>query len=246
MSDSNLWRGLGSAAQKALRTRDYAKRDLARQIAEDGVEASLLAAADRDDPVISQAWIPGVEIFSRAVHPQRHRGFFGEFARRDEGVLGRIGLWPRQWATARMYAQTAKGFHVHPPAIPADTEPAKWFARLFPAHGEDYSLRPYDEEQWDAMFFVQGSVEMILRDVRAGLPPRTMRFLVEGDNHRGPNNVGVVIPAGVAHALRAESSEDVIMVYGTSTAFRPEFEGRIASEVETAGLPAEWQAFLQA
>ena len=44
----------------------------------------------------------------------------------------------------------------------------------------------------------------------------------------------VVIPPGVAHAIRVEGSEDVIMVYGTSTSFRPEFEGRIASEIETA------------
>ena len=34
------------------------------------------------------------------------------------------------------------------------------------------------------------------------------------------------------------------MVYGTSTSFRPEFEGRIASEVETAELPESWQRFL--
>jgi hypothetical protein len=36
----------------------------------------------------------------------------------------------------------------------------------------------------------------------------------------------------------------VIMVYGTSTTFHPEFEGRTASEVETASLPKSWQAFL--
>ena len=60
----------------------------------------------------------------------------------------------------------------------------------------------------------------------------------------GGNNAGIVIPAGVAHAIRAEGSEDVIMVYGTSTAFRPEFEGRISSEIETAVLPESWQRFL--
>ena len=94
------------------------------------------------------------------------------------------------------------------------------------------------------MFFVQGVAEMILRDVRAGMPTRTMRFFVEGDNHPGANNVGIVVPAGVAHAIRGEGSEDLIMVYGTSTAFRPEFEGRIASDVETAMLPESWQRFL--
>ncbi|MDQ6623024.1 MAG: hypothetical protein M3Y86_06005, partial [Verrucomicrobiota bacterium] len=82
------------------------------------------------------------------------------------------------------------------------------------------------------------------REARAGMPPRTMRFIVEGDDHRGPNNVGVIIPPGVAHALRAEGSNDLIMVYGTSTSFRPEFEGRIASDVETAQLPDSWQRFL--
>jgi hypothetical protein len=34
------------------------------------------------------------------------------------------------------------------------------------------------------------------------------------------------------------------MAYGTSMVFRPEFEGRIASEVETAVLPESWRKFL--
>ena len=109
---------------------------------------------------------------------------------------------------------------------------------------QNYSLRPYDREQWDVMFFLQGRIEMILRDVRAGLSGRIMRFSVDGDNLRGRNNVGVVIPPGVAHAVRVEGSEDVIMVYGTSTIFHPEFEGRIGSEVETAELPESWKNFL--
>ena len=71
-----------------------------------------------------------------------------------------------------------------------------------------------------------------------------MRFFADGDNHRGNNNVGIVIPPGVAHAIRAEGSEDVIMVYGTSTVFHSEFEGRIASEIETAELPEFWERFL--
>ena len=94
------------------------------------------------------------------------------------------------------------------------------------------------------MFFVQGRAEMILREARAGLPVRTMRFFIDGDEHRGPNNVAVVIPPGVAHAIRVEGSEDLIMVYGTSTSFQAEFEGRIASDVETAALPDSWQKFL--
>jgi dTDP-4-dehydrorhamnose 3,5-epimerase-like enzyme len=94
------------------------------------------------------------------------------------------------------------------------------------------------------MFFLQGRAEVFLRDVRAGLPARNMRFFVDGDNHRSRNNVGIVIPPGVAHAMRAEGSEDVIIVYGTSTTFQPDFEGRIASEIETAELPASWRKFL--
>ena len=76
------------------------------------------------------------------------------------------------------------------------------------------------------------------------MPGRPMRFFIDGDNHRSRNNVGIVIPPGVAHAIRVEGSEDAIMVYGTSTTFQPEFEGRIASEVETAELPDSWQKFL--
>ncbi len=94
------------------------------------------------------------------------------------------------------------------------------------------------------MFFVQGTVEMLLVDERAGMERRLMRLLADGDDHRGPNNVGIVIPAGVAHALRAEGARDVIMVYGTSTTFDPAFEGRIVSEVESAPLPPEWEKYL--
>jgi dTDP-4-dehydrorhamnose 3,5-epimerase-like enzyme len=247
MSDqeNELWRGLAPEAQVALVTRDYRIKTFASQVGESGIEAGRLAAADRTLPEVGATWIPGVEIFARTVHPQRHRGIFGEFARRDEGRLSEIALWPQQWATARMFAQTAKGFHVHPPSIPKDTQPAEWLRWLFLEEPKNYAMRRYEQEQWDVMFFVQGVAEMILCDVRAGLPKRTMRFLIDGDNHRGANNVAVVIPPGVAHAIRAEGSEDVIMVYGTSTPFRPEFEGRIASDVETATLPKSWQKFLK-
>ncbi len=224
--------------------RDYGAPSLAQRISTVGIEAGQLAQANRADPEVGQAWIPGVEVFARAIHSQRHRGLFGEFARRAEGPLAKIGLWPQQWSAARMFAQTAKGFHVHPPSIPADSLPNEWFERLFVAEPENYSLRPYEQEQWDVMFFVQGRAEMILREARAGLPLRTMRLFIDGDEHRGPNNAAVVIPAGVAHAIRVEGSDDLIMVYGTSTSFQAEFEGRIASDVETAQLPESWQKFL--
>jgi dTDP-4-dehydrorhamnose 3,5-epimerase-like enzyme len=242
--DKNLWVGLSDSAQAALSSRNYKAGSLPQRLAQNGVDAGEIASLDPRKPEAKKVWIPGVEIFARQIHPQRHRGVFGEFARRDEGVLAKIGFWPAQWATARMFAGSAKGFHIHPPAIPAETSAQKWLRRLFALEPTNYSLRRYDEEQWDVMFFVQGRAEMILRDARAGLPARTMRFFVDGDNHRGPNNVGIVVPPGVAHAIRVEGSEDVIMVYGTSTIFRPEFEGRIASEVETAALPESWRKFL--
>jgi dTDP-4-dehydrorhamnose 3,5-epimerase-like enzyme len=239
-----LWHGLNRAVEKALRPRDYSGQSLAQRIGGVGVDAGELVTADRTDRDIKETWIPGVEAFLRTIYSQRHRGMFGEFVRRDEGLLAQIGLWPMQWATARMFARTAKGFHIHPPSIPEGWVAADWFKKLFIDEPQNYSLRRYEREQWDVMFFVQGIAEMILREARAGLPIRTMHFFVAGDNHRGPNNVGVVVPAGVAHAIRAEGSEDVIMIYGTSTSFRPEFEGRIASEIETATLPESWQAFL--
>jgi dTDP-4-dehydrorhamnose 3,5-epimerase-like enzyme len=243
--DKKLWQGLTADAQQALVLRDYAPQSFSERLAGSGTEAGKLAAADRAQAEVREAWIPGVEIFARTVFYQRHRGVFGEFGRRDEGALQRIGFWPAQWATARMFAQTAKGFHVHPPSIPEGTKPDAWMRRLFLDEPENYALRRYAEEQWDVMFFVQGVAEIILRDVRAGLPTRTMRFFIDGDNRPGANNVGIVIPPGVAHAIRVEGSEDGIMVYGTSTSFHPEFEGRIGSEIETATLPESWERFLK-
>jgi dTDP-4-dehydrorhamnose 3,5-epimerase-like enzyme len=241
----DLWAGLNKRARAGLVARNYSDGSIEDRVGRTGVTAAELAGLDRANKDIAKIWIPGVEIFQRKVHHQRHRGLFGEFVRKDEAVLARIGLWPKQWAAARMFPQTAKGFHIHPPSIPEGSSPAEWHKRLFLNEPENYRARRYEHEQWDVMFFVQGRLEMFLRDVRDGLESRTMRFYIEGDNHPGPNNVGVVIPPGVAHALRVEGSEDAIMVYGTSTSFHPEFEGRIASEVETAGLPESWARFLK-
>ena len=242
--ETKLWRGLSTTARRALSARDYKTPTLAERLSTTGIDVDELVAADKTKGELKEAWIPGVEIFSRKIHAQRYRGVFGELARRDEGILAGIGLWPAQWAAARMFARTAKGFHLHPPNIPEGKTEKNWLQKLFVDEPQNYSLRPYDREQWDVIFFVQGVAEMILRECRAGLPLRTMRFFVDGDNYRGRNNVGIVIPPGVAHAIRVEGSEDVIMVYGTSTSFHPEFEGRIASEIETAALPEAWQKFL--
>ena len=242
--DKNLWQGIDSAVHHAVTPRDYHTASFAQELAQRGVDAGELVSDNKDQSGMKEAWIPGVEIFARKIHAQRHRGCFGEFVRRDEGILARIGLWPKQWSAARMFTATAKGFHVHPPSLPESAAAPAWLRRLFVDEPENYSLRRYDEEQWDVMFFLQGRVDMILCDIRAGLPRRVMRFFVDGDNHRSDNNVGVVIPPGVAHAIRTEGAEDVIMVYGTSTIFHPEFEGRIASELESAELPEAWRNFL--
>ncbi|MGI9114441.1 MAG: hypothetical protein DLM52_07110 [Chthoniobacterales bacterium] len=239
MSKENLWRGLQPEAVSSLSTRDYAAPSLAERLASSGLEAGQVVAK-RDE--LPAEWIPGVEIFARSIHSQRHRGVFGEFVRQNEGALADSKLWPAQWAAARMFAHTAKGFHVHPPFVPEGKDAAQWMEQLF--GGAPSAVPLYEREQWDIMFFVQGRVELILRDVRSGLPARTMRLFIDGDNHRGPNNAGVIIPPGVAHALRVEGNEDAIMVYGTSTVFHPEFEGRIASEIETAELPDSWRGFL--
>src|SRR6266496_2512151 len=205
--EKNLWQGVESSAQTALGTRDYATRSLAQELSEREIDAGELTATDQKRADINEAWIPGVEIFSRKIHPQRHRGLFGEFVRRDEGILAQIGFWPKQWSAARMFTRTAKGFHVHPPSIPEDTTAADWLRRLFIDEPDNYSLRRYNDEQWDVMFFLQGRAEIILCDVRVGFPRRIMRFFVDGDNHRSSNNVGIVVPPGVAHAIRAEGSE---------------------------------------
>ncbi len=238
---SDLWHALNPEARAQLAQRDYSQRSPAERLSTTGIEAGELISRR---PELAEVWIPGVELFSRRIFPQRHRGFFGELARMEDGTLAAIGMWPRQWATARMFAGTAKGFHIHPPSIPEGTTPEAWFRRLFIDEPANFSLRRYELEQWDVMFFVQGNIEMLLVDERPGFPRCVMRFIIEGDDQRGPNNAGVVIPPGVAHALRAEGSSDVITVYGTSTKFAPEAEGRIAAGVESAPLPEEWAAYL--
>ena len=240
---NELWHGLNPSARAMLGQRDYSQKSPAESLGTTGMTAGDAIARRAE---LSAVWIPGVEIFARRIFPQRHRGFFGEFARMGEGPLHAIGMWPRQWATARMFAGTAKGFHIHPPHIPAGITPDAWFRQLFVEEPRNFSLRPYDREQWDVMFFVQGNVEMLLVDERAGMPRKVMRFTIEGDDQRGSNNAGIVIPAGVAHALRAEGARDAVMVYGTTTQFDPEFEGRIADSVERAPLPADWQSYLDA
>jgi dTDP-4-dehydrorhamnose 3,5-epimerase-like enzyme len=241
--ENQRWIGLRAEAQDQLEMRQYARAPLAERLRTIGVEAGEIVGGP--SPELTEAWIPGVEIFARRVFQQRHRGYFAEFARQDDPTsrLHQIGMWPKQWATALMDAGTAKGFHIHPPHIPDGVSAEAWFQRLFINEPGNFSLRPYAQEQWDAMFFIRGVCEMFLIDERVGLPRRKMRFIIEGDQRPGSNNVGVIIPAGVAHSLRSASSEDVIMVYGTSTQFDPANEGRLCSEVEQCPVPEPWQTY---
>lgn len=236
------WRGLRASARGRLETRDYSKASLAERIATVGVGGGEAIVGKND---LRDEWIPGVEIFSRRVFQQKGRGYFSELGRLNEGILHQIGIKPKQWASALMHRDSAKGFHIHPPYIPEGVNEAEWFQRLYVDAPEDYTQRPYDREQWDVMFFLTGICEMILTDERDGMPKRTLRISIAGDSLPGPDNVAVVIPPGVAHALRSIGQQDLIMVYGTSTPFNPDWEGRIESSIENAPLPSDWTFYLE-
>lgn len=238
---NNTWRGVRAAAKERLEARDYSKGVLARRLATGGADVSELLQGRAE---LTDAWIPGVEIFPRRVFQQKGRGYFSELTRLNEGTLDRVGLAPKQWASALMHRDSAKGFHIHPPHVPEDDSAERWFRDLFVENPEDFSRRPYGLEQWDVMFFLTGICEMILVDEREGLTRRIMRFTIHGDGKPGANNAAVVIPPGVAHALRSIGNEDLIMVYGTSTTFNPDWEGRIESGIEAAPLPPDWEAYL--
>ncbi len=235
------WQGLKDSARARLETRDYSKGELSVRIATDGVGVGE-AMQGRDE--LADAWIPGVEIFPRRVFQQKGRGYFSELTRLNEGVLDRIGLSPRQWASALMHRDSAKGFHIHPPHVPEGVPAGDWFRDLYVENPGDHARRPYDREQWDVMFFLTGICEMILVDEREGLPRRIMRFTISGDSKPGSENAAVVIPPGVGHALRSIGTDDLIMVYGTSTTFNPDWEGRIGSAIENSTLPPDWADYL--
>ena len=126
---------------------------------------------------IGDAWIPGVEIFPRrdlsAAAPRLLRRIRARRAKACSGrsASGRSNGPPRASSPARPKASTFTR-RTSPPA----PTPEAWFRRLFIDEPANYALRPYDREQWDAMFFLQGNVEMILVDERAGLPRRRHAF----------------------------------------------------------------------
>lgn len=241
--NEDRWKGLRDSARASLETRDYSKAELGTRLSSTGVSGGELISGRES---LGEHWVPGVEVFKRQVYQQKGRGYFGELTRLNEGILNEIGIVPKQWASALMHRDSAKGFHIHPPFIPEGVDPADWFKRLFVDSPKDYALRNYDKEQWDVMFMLSGMCEMILVDERAGMERRIMRFTIFGDSRPGPDNVAVVIPPGVAHALRSIGNEDLVMVYGTSTSFNPDWEGRIESDVENAPLHADWIDYLGA
>jgi dTDP-4-dehydrorhamnose 3,5-epimerase-like enzyme len=239
---SPKWSAIRAEARKHLEQRDYSAVPFHQKVQIHGVAANELLRLAPDDPICAELWIPGAELIPIKSHHQRNRGSFAELGRETEGALAKIGLWPKQWSTATMFAGTAKGFHVHPPFVPEKQTPEAWFKRLYLS--KKAADRPYDREQWDVMYFLNGSIEILLVDERAGLPRRVWRLYIQGYNRPGPDNVALVIPPGVAHALRAEGREDLFMVYGSTTLFDPENEGRIASRIEQPLLPKDWKAYL--
>ncbi|NNC87281.1 MAG: hypothetical protein HKN82_02345 [Akkermansiaceae bacterium] len=237
----HTWAGIRATARARLETRNYSGGDPMERLGSTGL-ASAEAVSLRDE--LAEAWIPGVEFIPRRVFQQKDRGYFAELARTSEGVLASIGLVPQQWSAALMHYKSAKGFHIHPPFVPEGRTAAEWFRELYLDHPGDYSMRPYDREQWDVMFFLTSICELLLVDEREGLPRRVMRVTIDGDSLPGAGNVAVIIPPGVAHALRNIGNTDLAMVYGTSTTFEPDWEGRLGSEVEQSRLPAEWDDYL--
>lgn len=243
MSESNnqTWQGLRPEARKLLETRDYSKGTPAEQLSTTGLAGGELVTKREE---LTDVWIPGVEVFSRRVFQQKGRGYFAELSRLNEGPLHQLGLNPQQWASALMHRDSAKGFHIHPPHIPEGKQASDWFHELFDEPESALEKRPYGLEQWDVMFFLTSRCEFFLVDEREGMPRRTMRFTIAGDNQPGPDNIAIVIPPGVAHALLNIGHEDLIMVYGTSTSFNPAWEGRIMSGIEQCELPSEWAEYI--
>jgi hypothetical protein len=115
--EENLWKGIDRGARGSLNTRDYRTASFTQELSQRGLDAGELAAANRSQREIKDAWIPGVEIFARKVYPQRHRGLFGEFVRRDEGILARIGLWPNNGQLRECFQELPRAFTCIPPAF---------------------------------------------------------------------------------------------------------------------------------
>ncbi len=238
------WNFLRPEARENLDQRDYSVPQLAERLRTQGIGAGELIRLAENNSIRHELLIPGMEIFPIKSFRQRYRGTFTELMRENEGIFAEIGLRPRQWSAATMFAGSAKGFHIHPAYIPEGRAPEEWLQYLYVSGKAHPTERPYDREQWDVMYLLNGVAEFLLVDERAGLTRRIVRVYIDGCNRPGPDNVGIVIPPGVAHAIRVESREDLFAIYGTTTFFDPRNEGRIASRVEEPVLPEEWERYL--
>ena len=132
-SKSNLWHGLHvGSAQGAGAPRDYQTRPGAIGFQWKERSRAGASAAAREHSEIGASWIPGVEIFTRTIHSQRHRGFsassFGakrELARNNWFVAQSMG----GGTDVRAHGQRVS----HPSAERAKgVEPTEWFRRAVP------------------------------------------------------------------------------------------------------------------
>ena len=84
-NDDERWQGIRGSARTRLETRDYTKDTLARRLADGGIGAGELIDGREE---LDDAWIPGVEVFSRRVFQQKGRGYFSELTRVERGRAG--------------------------------------------------------------------------------------------------------------------------------------------------------------
>jgi len=134
-SQNNRWSGLNPAAINYLNTRDYLEKS--KDFCFSGDAGQFLQKIKETPEFYTEAWISGVDLFPRMVHRQRMRGTFSELGRQGDGLLGKIGFWPKQWSISRMYAASPKGIHIHPPYLPeeANESPGDYFQRIYGGGG---------------------------------------------------------------------------------------------------------------
>ena len=109
---------------------------------------------------------------------------------------------PTQWSAARMFSGTAKGFSR------ASAEHSRKYrcsgigcADWYIDEPDNYSVR-YAQRAMGRDVFIQGRVEIIPDDIRAGLPRRVMRSLWMATIIAAITMSASYIPPGVAHAIR--------------------------------------------
>ena len=123
--EKNLWQGVDPGAQEALKARDYRSASFAQELSRRGLDARELVSADRNQREVKKAWIPGVEIFSRKIHPQRHRGLFGADWLLAEAMVGCADVRAHGKGVPRASAQHSCGHNagkMAPPIIHSAAE----------------------------------------------------------------------------------------------------------------------------